>query len=82
MSTLQIVCLAAIVAAFILFAAGLAWGEYQTRGVTRRLPDSTVRQTARAMPAPSLTNTDKSSAAPMPARWPEAQDDRRLQHIA
>jgi hypothetical protein len=30
MSTLAIVCLSAVVGAFVVFAAVLAWGDYQT----------------------------------------------------
>jgi hypothetical protein len=34
MSILAIVCLGAIIVAFVLFAAVLAWGDYQTRDMT------------------------------------------------
>ncbi len=34
MSILGIVCLSAIIVAFVLFAAVLAWGDYQTRDIT------------------------------------------------
>ncbi len=34
MSTVGIVCLSAIVVSFVLFAAVLAWGDYQTRNIT------------------------------------------------
>lgn len=34
MSVIAIVCLSAIVGAFVLFAAVLAWGDYQTRNIT------------------------------------------------
>jgi hypothetical protein len=33
MSIVAIVCLIGIVAAFVLFAAVLAWGDYQTRDI-------------------------------------------------
>ena len=33
MSAVAIVCLSAIVAAFVLFAVVLAWGDYQTRNI-------------------------------------------------
>ncbi|MFY9762478.1 MAG: hypothetical protein WBC94_15015 [Xanthobacteraceae bacterium] len=34
MSILGIVCLSGIIVAFALFAAVLAWGDYQTRDIT------------------------------------------------
>ena len=34
MSIVGIVCLSAIVGAFVLFAVVLAWGDYQTRHIT------------------------------------------------
>jgi len=34
MSVVAILCLSAIVGAFVLFAAVLAWGDYQTRNIT------------------------------------------------
>lgn len=34
MSVVAIVCLTAIVAAFVLFGVVLAWGDYQTRNIT------------------------------------------------
>lgn len=34
MSVVAIICLSAIVAAFALFAAVLAWGDYQTRNIS------------------------------------------------
>lgn len=48
MSVVAIVCLSAIVGAFVLFAVVLAWGDYQTRNVThtprgeKRAPGDTV----------------------------------------
>lgn len=33
MSVIAIICLSAIVVAFVLFAVVLAWGEYQTRHI-------------------------------------------------
>ena len=47
MSILGIVCLSAIVGAFVLFAAVLAWGDYQTRhiaGQTRKAPQPSATQ--------------------------------------
>ena len=34
MSIVGIVCLSAIIGAFVLFAVVLAWGDYQTRDIT------------------------------------------------
>jgi len=36
MSTIQIVIITAIITAFVVFAAVLAWGEHQTRYLVRR----------------------------------------------
>jgi hypothetical protein len=41
MSILAIVCLSAIIGAFVLFAAVLAWGDHQTRDIN---PVRKVRQ--------------------------------------
>jgi len=35
MSIVGIVCLSAIIGGFVLFAAVLAWGDYQTRHIAR-----------------------------------------------
>ena len=57
MSILGIVCLSAIIVAFVLFAVVLAWGDYQTRDIThpakerqrrRRRPVSTALKDAAA----------------------------------
>jgi len=39
MSTVQIVCISGIITAFVVFAAVLAWGEYQTRHLAGRVRD-------------------------------------------
>lgn len=39
MSTVQIVCLTGIITAFVVFAAVLAWGDYQTRRLVSRQRD-------------------------------------------
>jgi|GEM_PF-3944722 len=44
MSILGIVCLSAIIGAFVLFAAVLAWGEHQTRHLTRPVGKEQKRQ--------------------------------------
>lgn len=46
MSIVGIVCLSAIIGAFVLFAAVLAWGDYQTRHITRPIRKERERQTA------------------------------------
>lgn len=38
MSIVGIVCLSAIIGAFVLFAAVLAWGDYQTRRIAGPIP--------------------------------------------
>jgi uncharacterized protein HemX len=48
MTTAQIVSLSVIVAAFVLFAAVLAWGDYQTRHITRRIRADQQRAAAGA----------------------------------
>jgi len=44
MSIIGIICLVGIVGAFVLFAAVLAWGDYQTRHVTRPIRKEQQRQ--------------------------------------
>ena len=44
MSTLGIVCLSAIVGAFVLFAVVLAWGDYQTRHITHQDKKQSARR--------------------------------------
>lgn len=39
MSTIQIVCLSAVIGAFVVFAAVLAWGDYRTRQLARSIRD-------------------------------------------
>jgi hypothetical protein len=43
MSTDQIIILSAIVAAFALFAAVLAWGDYQTSNLSRTAPQNSAK---------------------------------------
>ena len=73
MSIGQIIVLTAVIAAFVLFAVVLAWGDYRAQQTARRTRDRDQNETA---PAPSLV-----SPAPKPARWPQGSDDR-LQHVA
>jgi len=66
MSIGQIVILAAIVGAFVLFAAVLAWEDYRIQ-----LPMALKKDDKSAA---SALGTAK-------ARWPQPSDDR-LQHVA
>ena len=84
MSIGQIIVLAAIVGAFVLFAAVLAWGDYRAQELARRIRDRDHRkETAMAASAMALTKAEKSAAAASgtaQARWPQPSDDR-LQHV-
>jgi hypothetical protein len=46
MAITSIVILVAIVSAFMLFGAVLAWGEYQTRHLTRSAPRGSAKSRA------------------------------------
>lgn len=84
MSIGQIVVLAAIVGAFVLFTAVLAWGDYRTRQLVRRIHDRDRKQASVAASATAVKKADKSAAAasgPAQARWPQPSDDR-LQRVA
>jgi len=80
MSMGQIIVLAAIVGAFILFAAVLAWGDYRAQQLARRSRDQDRKEAAMA----ALKQTGKSAAGvpgTAQARWPQRSDDR-LQPLA
>jgi len=80
MSIGQIIVLAAIVGAFVLFAAVLAWGDYRAQQSARRIRDQDRKEAAMA----ALKQTGKSAAGvsgTAQARWPQRSDDR-LQHLA
>lgn len=80
MSIGQIVVLSAVVGAFVLFAAVLAWGDYRAQTLARRIGDRDRKEAAMA----ALKQTGKSAAAASAtaqARWPQQFDDR-LQHVA
>ena len=62
MSTLRIVCLSGIIVAFVLFAAVLAWGDYQTRDITHPVKE-------RQRPA-TQTGVDALKEAAAQAREP------------
>jgi hypothetical protein len=79
MSIGQIIVLAAIVGAFVLFAAVLAWGDYRSQQSVRCLRDRDRKEAVAA----ALKQTGKSAAGvsgTAQARWPQPSDDR-LQHV-
>jgi hypothetical protein len=83
MSIGQIIVLATIVGAFVLFAAVLAWGDYRAQELARRIRDRDRKETAMAASAVALKKADKSAAAmsgTAQARWPRPSDNR-LQHV-
>ena len=83
MSIGQIIVLATIVGAFVLFAAVLAWGDYRAQELARRIRDRDRKETAMAGSAVALKKADKSEAAASgtaQARWPRPSDNR-LQHV-
>ena len=80
MSIGQIVVLAAIVGAFVMFATALAWSDYRAQQSARRVRDRGRKEAAMA----ALKQTGKSAAGvsgTAQARWPQRSDDR-LQHSA
>jgi hypothetical protein len=82
MSMGQIIVLTAIIGAFVLFAAVLAWGDY--RAQARRVRDRDRKEAGLAATSMASKKTDKSAAAASrtaQARWPQRPDDR-LQHVA
>jgi len=81
MSIGQIIVLAVIVGAFVLFAAVLAWGDYRAQELARRIRDRDRKDAAMAA-AMALKKADKSAVASgtAQARWPQPSDDR-LQHV-
>jgi len=64
MSVVAIICLSAIVVAFVLFAAVLAWGDYQTRHITHARKDSRLPS---AMGAATSQETAKEAREPIHA---------------
>ena len=66
MSIGQIVILAAIVGAFVLFAAVLAWEDYRIQ---------------QAMALKKDDKSAASALGTAKARWPQPSDDR-MQHVA
>jgi TRAP-type uncharacterized transport system fused permease subunit len=83
MSIGQIIVLAAIVGAFVLFAAVLAWVDYRAQQLVHRIRDQDWKEAALTA-AMALQKDDESAAAASgtaKARWPQPSDDR-LQHVA
>ncbi len=54
MSIGQVIVLAAIVGAFVLFAVTLAWGDYHTQRMVRR-----IRERDRGISTPDLGTPDR-----------------------
>ena len=54
MSIGQIIVLAVIVGAFVVFAAALGWGDYRTQQLTRRIRDRDRKEGAMAASAMAL----------------------------
>ena len=84
MSIGQIIVLAAIVGAFVLFAAVLAWGDYRAQELARSIRDRDHgKETAMAASSMALKKAGKSAAVASGtarARWPQPSDNR-LQHV-
>jgi Kef-type K+ transport system membrane component KefB len=84
MSIGQIIVLAVIVGAFVVFAAALGWGDYRTQQLTRRIRDRDRKEGAMAASAMALMKVSNSVAAASgtsQARWPQPPSDR-LRHVA
>ena len=84
MSIGQIIVLAVIVGAFVVFAAALGWGDYRTQQLTRRIRDRDRKEGAMAASAMALMKVSKSVAAASgtsQARWPQPPSGR-LRHVA
>jgi hypothetical protein len=73
MSIGQIIVLAAIVGAFVVFAGVLGWGDYRAQQAARRIRDQNRKEAAPAAAA--------HGAATAQARWPQPSNDR-LRRVA
>ena len=76
MSIGQMIVLAAVIGAFVLFAVVLAWGDYRAQQLAGR-----IRESDREDAAAATASKTKTSAIPVTARWPQRSDDR-LQDVA
>jgi len=72
MSIGQIVVLAVIVGAFVVFAAVLGWGDYRTQQLT---------MAASAMALLKVSKCVATASGTAQARWPQPPFDR-LRHVA
>jgi len=84
MSIGQIIVLAVIVGAFVVFAAALGWGDYRTQQLTRRIRDRDRKEGAMAASAMALLKVSKcvaTASGTAQARWPQPPFDR-LRHVA
>jgi hypothetical protein len=83
MSIAQIIVLAGIVGAFVLFAAVLGWVDYRAQQLVPRIRDRERKEGIPTATVMALKKDDKSAAAASgtgKARWPQPSDDR-LQHV-
>jgi hypothetical protein len=80
MSIGSIIVLAAIVLAFALFAAVLAWEDHCAQ-LAHRIRDRDRKEEAPTASAMALKKDNKTAAAASQARWPQPSDER-LQHVA
>ena len=84
MSIGQIIVLAVIVGAFVVFAAALGWGDYRTQQLTRRIRDRDRKEGAMAASAMALLKVSKcvaTASGTAQARWPQPPSER-LRHVA
>jgi len=80
MSIGQIMVLAAIVGAFVVFAAVLGWGDFRAQQPARQIRDRDRKGVALAASA-TVLKTEKSAFGTAQARWPQSVGDR-LQGVA
>jgi hypothetical protein len=80
MSIGSMIVLAAIVLAFALFAAVLAWEDYCAQ-LAHRIRDRDRKEAPLTVSAMALKKENKTAAAVSQARWPQPSDER-LQHVA
>jgi hypothetical protein len=84
MSIGQIIVSAAIVGAFVLFAAVLGWVDYRAWQLAPRIRDQERKEAVPTASVMALKKDDKSAAAASGtarARGSQPSDDR-LQHVA
>lgn len=64
MTTIGIVSLCGIIAAFVVFAVVLAWGDYQTRGITHPQPDAKPSEGFKMLKGAAEFSSAKAQSAP------------------